>query len=104
MLVSPAGRAVARRYDKMNLVPFGEFVPSPFGGVTQKITTEAGDFAPGTRLVVSPAARTQLGAFICYESVFPHFVRRFAARRRRGALQSLQRRLLRTQRGARSSI
>jgi apolipoprotein N-acyltransferase len=77
-LVSRAGTLVSR-YDKMNLVPFGEFVPWPFGGITQKISTEAGDFAPGTRLVVSPMDGHRIGAFICYESVFPNFVRQFAA-------------------------
>ncbi len=77
-LVSPEGRAVTR-YDKMNLVPFGEFVPWPFGAITQKVSTEAGTFAPGRRLIVSTAGAHKLAAFICYESVFPHFVRRFAA-------------------------
>lgn len=77
-LVSPDGAAVSR-YDKMNLVPFGEFVPWPFGAVAQKISTEVGDFVPGGRLVVSPVGRHRIAAFICYESVFPHFVRRFAA-------------------------
>lgn len=77
-LVDPAGAPVSR-YDKMNLVPFGEFVPWPFGAVAQKISTEVGDFVPGGRLVVSPVGERHIGAFICYESVFPHFVRRFAA-------------------------
>ena len=77
-LVSPAG-ALVSRYDKINLVPFGEFVPWPLGALTRKISTEAGDFAPGDRLVVSPMGGHRIGTFICYESVFPHFVRRFAA-------------------------
>ena len=77
VLVSPAGDLVGR-YDKMNLVPFGEFVPWPFDFVN-KITKEAGEFVPGKRLVVFPAAGHRIGVFICYESVFPHFVRRFVA-------------------------
>lgn len=76
-LVSPGGTLVSR-YDKMNLVPFGEFVPWPLGALAQKISTEVGDFVPGNRLVVSPMNGHKMGAFICYESVFPHFVRRFA--------------------------
>jgi apolipoprotein N-acyltransferase len=76
-LVSPAGRAISR-YDKVNLVPFGEFVPWPFG-FANKISTEVGDFAAGKRVVVSPVGRHKIGAFICYESVFPGFVRQFAA-------------------------
>jgi apolipoprotein N-acyltransferase len=79
VLVSPAGEMVSR-YDKMNLVPFGEYVPWPLGSLVDKITNEAGDFAPGKRVVVSPVeAGHKIGAFICYESVFPNFVRRFAA-------------------------
>ncbi len=67
------------RYDKVNLVPFGEFVPWPFGALTEKISKEAGDFAAGRGVVVSPLGEHKIGAFICYESVFPNFVRRFAA-------------------------
>ena len=77
LLVSPEGTPVSR-YDKVNLVPFGEFVPWPFGGVTKKISTEAGDFSAGQRVVVSPIGDHKLGVFICYESVFPNFVRKFA--------------------------
>jgi apolipoprotein N-acyltransferase len=77
-LVSPNGVAVSR-YDKVNLVPFGEFVPWPFGALANKVSTEVGDFAAGKRVVVSPLGAHKIGAFICYESVFPNFVRKFAA-------------------------
>jgi apolipoprotein N-acyltransferase len=77
ILVSPSGAPVSR-YDKVNLVPFGEFVPWPFGWLTDKISTEAGDFAAGKGVVVSAVGAHRIGAFICYESVFPNFVRRFA--------------------------
>jgi apolipoprotein N-acyltransferase len=75
-LISPRGGLVSR-YDKVNLVPFGEFVPWPFG-FANKISTEVGDFAAGDRVVVSPVAGGKIGTFICYESVFPNFVRQFA--------------------------
>ena len=78
-LVSPAGVQVSR-YDKVNLVPFGEFVPWPFGALANKVSTEVGDFAPGARVVVSAVNGHQIGTFICYESVFPNFVRKFADR------------------------
>jgi apolipoprotein N-acyltransferase len=76
--ISPLGNAVSR-YDKVNLVPFGEFVPWPFNYVADKVSTETGDFAAGHTVVVSQAGTHKIGAFICYESVFPGFVRKFAA-------------------------
>jgi apolipoprotein N-acyltransferase len=75
-LWSPDGSEVSR-YDKVNLVPFGEFVPWPLGAIAHKISTEAGDFKPGTKVVVSQENGHRIGTFICYESVFPRFIRRF---------------------------
>jgi apolipoprotein N-acyltransferase len=77
-LISPSGTPVSR-YDKVNLVPFGEFVPWPFNYLADKVSSEVGDFEAGRRVVVSPVGRHQIGAFICYESVLPGFVRKFAA-------------------------
>ena len=77
-LISPTGSPLTR-YDKVNLVPFGEFVPWPFNYVADKVSSEVGDFAAGHRVVVSPVGKHQIGTFICYESVFPGFVRKFAA-------------------------
>jgi apolipoprotein N-acyltransferase len=77
LLVDPQGRPVAR-YDKIFLVPIGEYVPRPFGFIS-RISGEVGDFVPGKEVVVLPAGQHRIGAFICYESVFPHLVRQFAA-------------------------
>jgi apolipoprotein N-acyltransferase len=74
-LISPEGISISR-YDKVNLVPFGEFVPWPFD-FAKKISTETGDFIAGKRVVVSQIGEHKLGTFICYESVFPSFVRKF---------------------------
>ncbi|MDP9171784.1 MAG: apolipoprotein N-acyltransferase, partial [Acidobacteriota bacterium] len=67
------------RYDKVNLVPFGEFVPWPFGMLTQKVSTEAGEFEAGRDIVIPNLGEHKIGTFICYESVFPSYIRRFAA-------------------------
>jgi apolipoprotein N-acyltransferase len=76
VMLSPSGQIIDR-YDKMFLVPFGEFIPPLFEWVN-RITKEAGDFTPGSRVVVFRFGEHRLGAFICYESAFPHLVRQFA--------------------------
>jgi apolipoprotein N-acyltransferase len=78
-LFSPEGQLVSR-YDKVHLVPFGEYVPfksifSFAGGLTK----EVGDFTHGASRDPVDAGGTKLGVFICYESVFPDDVRQFAA-------------------------
>jgi apolipoprotein N-acyltransferase len=78
LLISPAGEP-AGRYDKMFPVPFGEYIPFPFGALVKKITNEVGDFEAGKRVVVFNAGNQRVGTFICYESAFPDLVRRFAA-------------------------
>lgn len=75
VLLRPDGE-LAGRYDKINLVPFGEYIPKFFGWVN-RITQEISDFVPGNRIVVFPMDGHSFGTFICYESVFPHEVRQF---------------------------
>ncbi len=75
-LFKPAGEMAAERYDKIQLVPFGEYVPGAFGWVN-RITHEIGDFVPGTRIVTFPVDGYRIGAFICYESAFSNLVRQF---------------------------
>ncbi|MEP7352987.1 MAG: apolipoprotein N-acyltransferase [Acidobacteriota bacterium] len=64
------------RYDKIQLVPFGEYIPPAFHWVN-RITGEGGDFTPGTRIQTLQANGHRVGVFICYESAFPDLVRRF---------------------------
>lgn len=67
------------RYDKVHLVPFGEYLPFPslfsFAG---GLTKEVGQFQHGTSRRPLDAGGERVGVFICYESVFPDEVRRFA--------------------------
>jgi apolipoprotein N-acyltransferase len=77
-LIAPSG-AWTSRYDKVHLVPFGEYVPfqrlfSFAGGLTQQV----GDFSSGKARDPLTAGNTKLGIFICYESIFPDEVREFA--------------------------
>ncbi len=78
-LISPAGDWTSR-YDKVHLVPFGEYLPFPslfsFAG---GLTKEVGQFQAGTSRNPLNAGGQRLGTFICYESVFPDDVRQFAA-------------------------
>lgn len=76
LLLNPQGEIVSS-YAKINLVPFGEYVPWPLGPIAFKISTEAGDFQPGVTPVVSPIDGHKMATFICYESVFPRFIARF---------------------------
>jgi len=68
-----------QRYDKIHLVPFGEYVPlRRWLGPVEKLVVEAGDFTPGGRIAVMRARRARLAAFVCFEAIFPSLVRRFA--------------------------
>jgi apolipoprotein N-acyltransferase len=76
-LVNPAGEWVGR-YNKMHLVPFGEYVPfKRVFGFAGGLTKEVGDFSPGTSRAPLPAG-SKLGVFICYESIFPDEIRQLA--------------------------
>lgn len=77
-LVGPQGEWLGR-YDKIHLVPFGEYVPyKPIFGFIHKITREVGDFGRGSERTVFDLGGERLGVFICYESIFPDEVRQFA--------------------------
>lgn len=78
--LSPIGAVVAQ-YDKIHLVPFGEYVPARrLLWFARKLTAEVGDFAAGESPTLIAADNHRLGAFICYEAIFPGLVREFTGR------------------------
>jgi apolipoprotein N-acyltransferase len=79
MLLSPAG-AVVQRYDKVHLVPWGEYVPFAWAfGFAKALTREVGTYtASESGRMPLEVGSHRYGVFICYESVFPHEVRQFA--------------------------
>jgi apolipoprotein N-acyltransferase len=67
-------------YDKVHLVPFGEYVPLQklLFFVNPLVEGAIADFAPGRALQPLPTVAGPAATFICYESIFPRLVRRLA--------------------------
>jgi apolipoprotein N-acyltransferase len=83
-MVFNAQGAEIGRYDKMHLVPFGEYIPfARLFFFARKLTGKVSAFTPGTeRKTFLLAGQNQethrYGVFICYEAVFADEVRQFA--------------------------
>ncbi len=78
LLVNQEGSLVSQ-YDKIRLLPFGEYVPLPQwlpgAGLIRGIV---GDFTPGTNYRLMPVGNVRAGVFICIESAYPNIARQFA--------------------------
>jgi apolipoprotein N-acyltransferase len=77
--LGPDGREVSR-YDKIHLVPFGEYVPWwALPGLVHKITSDIGNFIPGSSYPVARFPEGNVGVFICYEAIIPQLARHLVA-------------------------
>jgi apolipoprotein N-acyltransferase len=73
--VTPEG-AFAGHYDKMHLVPFGEYVPyKEFFFFAKSLLNEVGLFEPGAQRTAFTTGGHTYGVFICYESIFGDEIR-----------------------------
>ena len=77
IMLSPGTDAI-EVYDKIHLVPFGEYVPLgnlfPF---IKKLVVAIGDFVHGKDVTVMNTPFAKIGNLICYEIAFPGLVRKF---------------------------
>jgi len=75
MLLGPDGRLLAK-YDKMHLVPFGEYVPlKSILFFVDQFATGIGDFVPGETRTLFRLPGGTFAASICFEVIFPNEVR-----------------------------
>ncbi|HJZ64026.1 MAG TPA: apolipoprotein N-acyltransferase [Candidatus Acidoferrum sp.] len=67
-------------YDKMHLVPFGEYEPFPLiHRVVSSVSSEVGGFRKGTNRVIGTLPNGfRFGTYICYEAIYPGEIREFA--------------------------
>jgi apolipoprotein N-acyltransferase len=78
-LVRPDG-TTGGVYQKMHLVPFGEYVPAQkLLFFAAPLVQAVSDFSAGTEAVLLPVGDHLVSTAICYEVVYPDLVRRFVA-------------------------
>lgn len=74
-LLSPEGDK-PQFYDKVHLVPFGEYVPlKGLLSFVNRLVPAAGDFEGGTRIAPLKANGFSSGVLICFEAIFPDLAR-----------------------------
>jgi apolipoprotein N-acyltransferase len=74
-LLSSQG-TILNYYDKIHLVPFGEYVPQFFAFVN-KLAHGIGDYVPGNEHTIMSGPHGRFGVAICFEVIYPDLVRQF---------------------------
>ncbi|MGK7346339.1 MAG: apolipoprotein N-acyltransferase [Candidatus Nitrospinota bacterium M3_3B_026] len=76
-IVRPDG--LAEKYDKVRLVPFGEYVPFKKAlFFVERMVTAIGELEPGERVSLLHVGDYAVGAQICFEIIFPEYSREIA--------------------------
>ncbi|MBI3990264.1 MAG: apolipoprotein N-acyltransferase [candidate division NC10 bacterium] len=79
-LISPDGQ-ITEKYDKIHMVPFGEYVPlKRLLFFVQRMAEGIGDFSGGERYTIFSLPKGRFGVTICYEAIFPNQVRQYVNR------------------------
>jgi len=78
LLINDEGRLISQ-YDKIRLMPFGEYVPLPSWLGGSLISGLVGEFTPGDKYTLMPVGNQQVGVFICSESAYPWIPRNLTA-------------------------
>jgi len=79
-IITDSAGQFAGRYDKIHLVPFGEYIPfQQYLTFAHKLTGKVSSFSRGEEHKVFLLDGHRYGVFICYEAVFADEVRHFAA-------------------------
>jgi len=77
ILINEQGQKVAQ-YDKIRLMPFGEYVPLPrWLPGSGSVRSIVGEFTPGSSYTLMPLGALRAGAFICIEAAHADVAREF---------------------------
>ena len=76
-----SGQGITGKYDKIHLVPFGEYVPlAGLLGFVRSWAEFISEFGVGEVETVFPLPGASFGTVICYEVIFPELFRGFVVR------------------------
>lgn len=78
-LISPDLHQPPQYYDKVHLVPFGEYVPlKRILSFVNRLVPAAGDFEAGDKTMPLKSDDLSMGVLICFEAIFPELARALA--------------------------